>query len=190
MDLQNKTVVMTGAGNGIGREVALEFSRRGGRVVVSDRDGDAAEKVKREIEQSGGTAAAISCDVTKEEDIAQLKAVADAFGPTDVLMNHVGAAASGLPTEIPLDDWRWVYEINVLSIVRALKLFLPEMMTRRSGLIINTSSSLGLFPEVPIALPYITTKAGIIALSEALALQCRYVGVGIDGPYKPDRYRY
>lgn len=179
MDLQGKTIVMTGAGNGIGREVALEFARRGGRVVVSDRDGNAAQKVAGEIELAGGTAMPLACDVTKDEDMARLKEAADTFGPADVLMNHVGAASSGPLTEISLDDWRWVFEVNVVSIVRALKLFLPEMMRRRTGLVINTSSSLALFPELPIALPYIASKAGIVGLSEALALQCRYVGVRI-----------
>ncbi|HEX7784467.1 MAG TPA: SDR family oxidoreductase [Sphingobium sp.] len=179
MNLANKTVVMTGAGNGIGREIALEFGRRGGRVIVSDRDGDAAASVADAIGAEGGEAAALSCDVTKDEDIARLKQAAERYGPVDVLMNHVGAASSGIAVEIPLEDWRWVYDVNVLSVVRALKQFLPDMMARGSGLIINTSSSLGLFPEMPVALPYIACKAGIIAMSEALALQCQHAGVRV-----------
>lgn len=179
MNLQDKTVVMTAAGNGIGREVALEFARRGAKVVVSDRDGAAAKTVADEIAAAGGKALGLMCDVTSDADIEGLASAAETFGPVDVLMNHAGAAASGPPEMIPLDDWRWVFDVNVLSIARALRVFLPGMTARRSGLIINTCSSLGLFPEVPIALPYITTKAGIIGLSEALALSCKHVGIRV-----------
>jgi len=179
MKLKDKTVVMTAAGNGIGREVALEFGRRGAQVVVSDRDGAAAERVALEIVSAGGRASGIACDVSNDDAVSDLVGAARQFGPVDVLMNHAGVAAAGPVDAIPLDDWRWVFEVNILGIARTLKAFLPGMAARRSGLIINTSSSLGLFPEVPVALPYISTKAGIIAMTEALALSCREVGIRV-----------
>jgi len=179
MDLVKKVVVMTAAGNGIGREVALEFARRGARMVLSDRDGDSAARVAQEITDAGGDAQSMACDVSNDGDVAALAGAAQLVGPVDVLMNHAGVAAAGPVEQIPLDDWRWVFEVNVLGIARTLKAFLPGMLARRSGLVINTSSSLGLFPEVPIALPYIATKAGIVGMSEALFLSCAPAGVRV-----------
>jgi len=179
MDLVKKVVVMTAAGNGIGREVALEFARRGARMVLSDRDGDSAARVAQEITDAGGDAQSMACDVSNDGDVAALAGAAQLVGPVDVLMNHAGVAAAGPVEQIPLDDWRWVFEVNVLGIARTLKAFLPGMLARGSGLVINTSSSLGLFPEVPIALPYIATKAGIVGMSEALFLSCAPAGVRV-----------
>jgi NAD(P)-dependent dehydrogenase (short-subunit alcohol dehydrogenase family) len=169
---KNKTAVITAAGHGIGREIAMEFARRGTRVVVSDRELAGAKSVAEEIMAAGGSATPVRCDVTSDSDFGRLQAALNG-GPVDFLINHAGAAAAGPADAIPLDDWRWVFDVNVLGIVRALKLFLPDMLKRKSGVIINTSSSLGLMPEVPFALPYITTKAGIIGMSEALSLYCQ-----------------
>lgn len=178
--MKDKTVVITAAANGIGREAVLRFCRLGAKVVVSDRDADGARAVAEEAAAQGGVAFAAGCDVTSDEDMKRLADFAfDRLGHVDVLMNHAGASAGGRIDLIPIDDWRFVYDVNVLGIARALKNFLPHMVERRSGLIINTSSSLGLFPEVPFSLPYIATKAGVIGLSEALALYCRPLGIRV-----------
>ncbi|WP_232494849.1 SDR family NAD(P)-dependent oxidoreductase [Novosphingobium kaempferiae] len=178
MDLEDKVVVATAAGNGIGREVMLEFGRRGARLVVSDFDAAAAERVAAELTRAGTQAFAVRCDVTSDSDVNALAEQAfERFGQVDVLMNHAGVPAAGPIHSVPLSDWKWVFDVNVLGIVRALKAFLPAMSKQGSGLIINTASSLGLFPEQPFALPYTTTKAGVIGLTEALALYCRPMGI-------------
>ena len=180
MDYQDRVVVLTAAASGIGRESALGFGHRKAKVVVSDLDADGATKVAEEIRSAGGTAISIGCNVAHDEEVAALAQLAfDSFGRVDVVMNHAGVSASGPAHAIPLDNWRFVYEVNILAIARALEVFLPHMAERGDGLIINTSSSLGLFPEVPFALPYITTKAGVIGLSEALALYCKPLGIRV-----------
>ena len=180
MDYSGKVVVITAAASGIGREAALAFGRRGGRLVISDIDEAGIMRAAEEVRATGAEVVGIRCDVSSDDDVAALAArTFERFGQIDILMNHAGASASGPAGRIPLDDWRFVYEVNVLGIVRALNAFFPHMVERRSGLIINTSSGLGLFPEVPFALPYITTKAGVIGLSEALALYCRPLGIRV-----------
>jgi NAD(P)-dependent dehydrogenase (short-subunit alcohol dehydrogenase family) len=179
VDLQNKVAVLTAAGAGIGRAVAREFGRRGARVVVSDRDGAAAKAVAEEIVANGGEAMGVTCDVSIDEDIDSLAKAADQFGPVEVLLNNAGVAAGGPVGKVPLDDWRWVFEVNVLGQVRAINAFLPSMAGRGSGLIINTTSSLALFPEAPLLLPYICSKAGVFGFTEALALMCGPMGVRV-----------
>lgn len=179
MDFQGKVAVLTAAGGGIGRSVAKTFGRSGAYVVVSDRDSGAANAVADEIVADGGKAVGVGCDVSIDEDIASLADVANQLGPVEVLFNNAGVAAAGPIREIPLDDWRWIFEVNVLGQVRAINTFLPGMADRRSGLIINTSSSLALFPEAPLLLPYICSKAGILGLTEALSLMCTPLGIRV-----------
>lgn len=180
MDYQGKIIVITAAASGIGREAALEFARRGAKVLVSDYDSKGAKAVAREIEDAGGVAIGMGCDVGSDADVAALAETAfGRFGRVDILMNHAGVGAGGPVDRVPLDDWRWVFEINVLGIARALNAFMPGMTKQGEGLIINTASGLGVFTEVPFVLPYITTKAGVIGLSEALALYCKRLGIRV-----------
>ena len=180
MDYSGKVAVITAAASGIGREAALAFGRRGARLAISDVDEPGIMQVAEDVRATGAEAVGIRCDVSSDADVAALAALTfERFGQIDILMNHAGASASGPVGKIPLDDWRFVYEVNILGIARALNAFFPHMVERRSGLIINTSSGLGLFPEVPFALPYITTKAGVIGLSEALALYCQPLGIRV-----------
>ena len=178
--MKNKTVVITAAANGIGREAALRFCQLGARVVVSDRDAAGARAGGEAAHAGGGAGFAAEWGGPSDESVEQLAAFAfEALGHVDILINHAGASAGGRVDLIPIEDWRFAYDVNVLGIARALQRFLPHMAKRRSGLIINTSSGLGLFPEVPFSLPYITTKAGVIGLSEALALYCRPLGIRV-----------
>lgn len=180
MRFEDKVVVATAAGNGIGRSIVREFAARGATVLVSDYDPSAAEAVAHEIVQAGGKAAAQGCNVASDADISALADRAfDEFGRVDVLMNHAGLGAAGPVGEIPLDDWRAVFEINILGQVRGVNAFLPRMAAQRDGLIVNTSSSLALFPEMPVALPYITTKAASIGFSQGLFLYCKPLGIRV-----------
>ncbi len=180
MQYEGQVAVVTAAANGIGREIVHELGRRGAQVVVTDYDQAGAERVAHEIVETGGNAIAARCDVGSDEDVARLgELVLGRFGRIDILVNHAGAGAGGPADRTPLDDWRWVFEVNILGIARMLKAFFPTMTGQRSGLIINTSSGLGLFPEVPFVLPYIATKAGVIGLSEALSLYCAPLGIRV-----------
>ncbi len=177
VDLSSAVAVVTGAGSGIGRATAHAFAKRGARVVVTDLDEDRAARVADEI---GDLAVALRCDVTR---VADLEAARDAalgsFGRVDVVMNNVGVLAVGRVEDIPLEGWQRVVDVNLMSVVRSLTVFLPPLLTQGSGHIVNTASTAGLFPYGYDRLPYTTTKHAIVGLSESLALYLRPKGIGV-----------
>jgi NAD(P)-dependent dehydrogenase (short-subunit alcohol dehydrogenase family) len=177
LDLARSVAVITGAGSGIGRASAQAFAKRGARVVVTDLDWARADEVATEI---GERAAAVRCDVTSVVDLEAARDFAlERFGQVDVVMNNVGVLAVGPVELIPLDGWERVIDINLMSVVRSLTVFLPRLLEQGSGHIVNTASTAGLFPYGYDRLPYTTSKHAIVGLSESLAVYLRPRGVGV-----------
>jgi len=174
------TAVLTGAGSGIGRATAHALARRGSTVVVSDVDGGRARDVADEINRLGGRAEGVRCDVSLQDDVTALsESVASNHGRADIVMSNVGVIAKGDPLEIPLDAWSSVIDINLLGTVRVIRAFLPTLVDQGSGHIVTTGSTAGLFPYSYDRLPYVATKAAVVALTEALALYARPRGIGV-----------
>jgi NAD(P)-dependent dehydrogenase (short-subunit alcohol dehydrogenase family) len=172
--------VITGAGSGIGRATALALARRGCAVVVSDRDETRAATVAAEVAHEGGRAAHARCDVTSDDDVAALAATADAaFGRVDIVMSNVGVIAKGLPLEVPMDAWAATVDVNLLGTVRVLQAFLPALLEQGHGHVVTTGSTAGLFPYAYDRLPYAASKAGVVAVTESLALYLRPRGIGV-----------
>ena len=179
-DLDGKVAVVTGGGSGIGRASSLALAQAGVAVVIADLDGDRTETVVAEIVAAGGRAIGFRCDVASDDQVIALREAAlGGFGQVDIVMNNVGILAVGYPEQIPMDGWRRLVEVNLLSVARSITTFLPDMVARRSGHIVNTSSTAGLYAYSYERLPYSATKGAVIALSEALALYCRPRGVGV-----------
>jgi NAD(P)-dependent dehydrogenase (short-subunit alcohol dehydrogenase family) len=177
VDLAGAVAVLTGAGSGIGRASAGSFARRGARVVVTDIDLERAAAVAGEL---GGEAVAARCDVTSLADLEAVRDLAlDRFGRVDLVMNNVGVLAVGPVEAIPLEGWQRVVDINLLGVVRSNLVFLPVLLERGSGHIVNTASTAGLLPYGYDRLPYTATKHAIVGLSEALALYLRPKGIGV-----------
>jgi NAD(P)-dependent dehydrogenase (short-subunit alcohol dehydrogenase family) len=178
--VEGATAVITGAGSGIGRATALALSRRGCAVVVSDLDEARAAAVATEVEAGGGRAVPVRCDVTSDDDVAALARRAQtAFGRIDIVMSNVGVIAKGLPLEIPLEAWAAIIDVNLLGTVRVLRAFLPALLAQESGHVVTTGSTAGLFPYAYDRLPYAATKAGVVAITESLALYLRPRGIGV-----------
>ena len=174
------TAVLTGAGSGIGRATAHALARRGSTVVVSDLDVERARGVAEEIEGLGGRAEGVRCDVSLQDDLTSLaELVARNYGRADIVMSNVGVIAKGDPLEIPMDAWASIIDINLLGTVRVLRAFLPGLLDHGSGHVVTTGSTAGLFPYAYDRLPYVATKAAVVALSEALALYARPRGIGV-----------
>ena len=175
-----KTALIYGAAKGIGRAVAVEFARRGARVAIADLDLDGARETAALIQQSGGAATALRCDVTTDASVREAAVGAEmALGPIDIVMNNVGGILNGNPEDIPLSEWQRMWDLNLMSIVRSNAVFLPQMIARGHGCIVNTASFAGLYPFATTRMPYVATKAAVVALSESMALYLRPQGVQV-----------
>jgi NAD(P)-dependent dehydrogenase (short-subunit alcohol dehydrogenase family) len=178
--LEGTVAVLTGAGSGIGRATAIVLARLGSKAVVSDIDVDRAKYVAGEIEARSGHAVGVRCDVSLPEDVAALAETAlHEYGRVDIVMSNVGVIAKGDPLEIPMEAWDSIIDVNLLGTVRVLQTFLPILVDQGSGHIVTTGSTAGLFPYAYDRLPYVATKAAVVALSESLALYARPRGIGV-----------
>ncbi len=175
-----KTALIYGAAKGIGRAVALEFAQRGARVAVADIDLEGAKQTAALIQAAGGQAAGLRCDVMSELSVREAAVSAEsAFGEIGIVMNNVGAIVNGNPEDIPLAEWERVLSLNLLSVVRSNAVFLPRMLARGSGFIVNTASFAGMYPFAATRMPYVAAKAAVVALSESMALYLQPQGIRV-----------
>jgi NAD(P)-dependent dehydrogenase (short-subunit alcohol dehydrogenase family) len=179
---RNAAAVITGAGSGIGAAFAVELANRGGRVVCSDIDENAAQTTADAIGIEGGKALALRCDVAQIDDVHCLAADAqDWFGgaPT-VVINNAGVGAGGLPIgEVDLDDWNWVLNVNLWGPIHGCHVFAPILReSGQPGGIINVASAAA-FGAAPGMAAYNVSKAGVLSLSETLAAELSGTGVNV-----------
>ncbi len=168
---EGKRALIYGGAKGIGAAVAREFARRGAQVAIADIDSEGAGETAAEIVAGGGQATGIACDVTSDQSVSDAAAEAERYlGDVDIVMNNVGAILSGNPEDIPVEEWQRILDLNFMSAVRSNQIFLPKMLARGSGHIVNTASFAGLYPYAANRMPYVASKAAIVALSESLAL--------------------
>lgn len=180
MELAGKKAVVIGGGSGIGREIVFALARAGATVLAGDIDERAAADTASAAAIAGHVEA-IRCDLGED---ASVDALADAafsrMGRVDLLFNHAGASLGGVLEQVTSADWHWLLNLNVVGLGRSIRAFLPRMTGQGGGgWIINTSSGLGLFHDMPAAAPYIASKAAIIAYSRALAVYGRVRRIGV-----------
>ncbi len=180
MNIAGEIAVITGGASGIGRGTALALARRGADIVLADIHAERLVAVSDEIRHLGRRVLAVPCDVSRDEDVARLAERAAAeMGPVGLVMNNAGVVLRGALEEIDLDDWRWCFGINVFGVIRGIHAFLPGMLERRHGWIVNTGSVAGLVALTGEGAPYVASKFAVVGLSEALALYCRPFGIGV-----------
>nr|WP_314571098.1 SDR family oxidoreductase [uncultured Pseudomonas sp.] len=171
---QDKVVIVTGAGSGIGAATALRFAKEGARVVLVGRNAEKLETVAKGI--GPGQSLVVSADVSKWEDVQQLvKRAVEHFGQLDVLVNNAGVAPSGALTEAPLDDWRSVMSIDVDGVFYGCRAAMPHLL-KSGGSIINVSSVSGLGGDWGMSF-YNAAKGAVTNFTRALALE--YGGQGV-----------
>jgi len=170
-NLKNKTAIVTGGGNGIGKGCSLMLAQHGANVVVSDLKLEDAQKVADEIESKGGKAIAVSCNVTKDEDLISLvdQAIAN-FGTIEILVNNAGGGGGGRenPFKITVDDFAWRFQLNVYSAWRLSQLCVPHMKKSNYGSIINITS-MSSINKSPNMSAYAASKAAMNHMTANLA---------------------
>jgi NAD(P)-dependent dehydrogenase (short-subunit alcohol dehydrogenase family) len=179
-DFNNKVVLITGAGSGIGRATALQFSALGAKIAVVDVNDQGAAETVSMIDAKGGQAKAFHCDVSSLDSIEQLAdAVEDSLGPVDILMNNAGIGAAGLLVDVKMDTWEKVLGINVMGVVNGCHVFVPRMIARGlGGHIINTSSAAA-FIAAKEMIAYSTSKFAVFGFSESLRAQLAEHNIGV-----------
>ena len=170
MENIEKTALVTGASRGIGRAIALALAAKGFAVALNYAGShDAAEAVKKEIEEAGGKAFTIQGDVSKSEDVDRIfKAVKDEFGGLDVLVNNAGINREALLIRMKESNWDDVIATDLKSDFLTTKAAAAMMMRKRKGSIINISSVVGIMGNIGQA-NYAAAKAGVIGLTKACA---------------------
>ncbi|MFG2042992.1 SDR family NAD(P)-dependent oxidoreductase [Dactylosporangium sp. NPDC048998] len=171
LDFTDAGVVITGAGSGIGRSMALEFARQGARVLVADINGDAAQKVVDEIEAQGGTGRSRAVDVTDSDSVSALADEAfEYLGRVDVLCNNAGVTWRPFRAvwNATLADFRWMTEVNYFGVVHGVLAFLPRMRAQAGHKHIVNTSSLATLSTTPGHAPYTASKHAVDGLSDVL----------------------
>ena len=170
MEFRGKTAVVTGSSGGIGRSIAITLAREGVDIVLASRNVPEMEEVKGRIEELGQKALVVSCDVARDDDVSAMKEKAIAeFGKIDILINNAAVGVRGVLENVSLDDWKLIINTNLMGYIRNVHAFMPHFIERGSGYIVNVSSIQALmYTAEKLGIPYITTKAGIIGLTECL----------------------
>jgi NAD(P)-dependent dehydrogenase (short-subunit alcohol dehydrogenase family) len=180
MEIKNCIAVVTGSGSGFGRDIALTLSREGADLVLADIDTDRMEAVCQEIQALGRRAITVQTDVTQLDSIQHLydKALEE-MGRIDILVNNAGVYMMGPFDGVTIDDWEWIINTNLWSVIYGIQVFLPHFLSRGSGYIVNTASISGYMAPLEPSIPYATTKNAVVGLSEGLAVFLRNKGIGI-----------
>lgn len=170
MNFSDKVVIVTGAGNGIGRGVAKAYGEQGGKVVVADLNLEAGEITAKEIHENGGEAIFVKTDVRREEDVLHLVEVTqNTYGKVDILINNAGISKFTSFYELTLEQWDNVINTNLRSVFLCSR-EAAKLMRKNpdGGNIVNIASTRAIMSE-PNSEAYAATKGGIVALTHALA---------------------
>jgi short-subunit dehydrogenase len=178
LDLRDTNVIVTGASSGIGEAAAVAFAQRGARVIVIARRKERLESLARRIEVAGGRAIAWTCDVTDRAQVQKLPGLVQELTgrAPDVLVNNAGIPGGGPFVELAHEQIDLVVRVNLLAVMHCTRIFLPGMLARGHGHIVNVASLAGRFAPPGTAV-YAASKHGVVAFSESLNYDTRRQGV-------------
>jgi len=202
-DFRGKTAFITGGASGIGYALARAFGREGARIALADIDFNAARYAVERLDKEQIKAVPIRCDVGERTSVerAALETIA-AFGKVHIICNNAGVAVGGPLGTVTENDWKWIIDVNLMSVVYGVETFYPLIRSHgEGGHIVNTASIAGLISP-PGLEPYAATKFAVVAMSEGWAQQLQQIDIGVSvlcpgfvrtrihesGRARPDRY--
>ena len=179
-DFRDKVAVVTGGASGIGRAMVDRFAQAGMRIVIADVEASALASAERELRDRGVKVLGVKTDVANPADVEALAAKAvEAFGGVHVLCNNAGVSVGGPMWEHTLDDWQWVFGVNLWGVIYGIRTFVPIMLKQNQPAhVVSTASLAGLTSNAFLGV-YNATKHAVVTLSETLAQELAMVGAPI-----------
>lgn len=180
MDFKGRIAIVTGGGQGIGKEICLKLAKNRAKVVIFDVNEESFNKTVEEIRAIEGEALAFKVDVTKYEKVKKaVNCVIDKYKEIDILVNNAGIARDGLLLRMKEENWHKVLDVNLTGVFNCLKAVIRPMMKQRYGKIVNISSIIGLRGNIGQA-NYSAAKAGIIGLTKSAARELGRYGITVN----------
>ena len=183
-DLTGQVAVVTGASSGLGADAARAYAAQGAQVALLARRKEKLESVVAEIEAAGGTAIAVPCDVSNEENVKNaVKTVLDHFGKIDILLNDAGIAVGGSVEDLPAEQWDRVMSINAKGPYLMSKYVIPGMKERKYGKVVNVASVNAILGDKPAPLvrhSYNASKGSVMGLTIGMAASLMQYGITVN----------
>lgn len=179
--LQGRVALITGSSKGLGKAMALELARHGASIALVSRDEEKLNAVAEEIRTAGGRAEVFVADMTVEADFFRLDTeVKQRLGPVQILINNAGVNLRKSITDFTLDEWNQVISTNLTSVFLACRTFVPHMKGTGYGRILNMTSIMA-HVSLPQRTAYSATKAALLGVTKALALELAAEGITVNG---------
>ncbi|WP_262693969.1 SDR family NAD(P)-dependent oxidoreductase [Kordiimonas aquimaris] len=180
MDIKGKVAFVTGGATGIGLAIARSFAARGCKIMLADINADLLTNAEQELRSSGADATSVICDVSDAAAVQQAaETTIDRFGKVHIVVNNAGVGIGGRPGQTPLEDWRWIVDINLMGVVHGVEVFTPLMQAHgEGGYFVNTASMAGHVTDRGMP-PYYATKFAVVGYSEALKHDLARSDIGV-----------
>ncbi|MEH6910061.1 MAG: SDR family NAD(P)-dependent oxidoreductase [Oceanicoccus sp.] len=179
-DITGRVAFVTGAASGIGYSLAKSFAARGAKVMLADKNAESLARVENDLMAIGADVASVVCDVTRLDSMkAAAQAALDRFTKIHIVANNAGVPMGGKPGRIPMEDWRWVLDINVIGVAHGVEVFTPILQEQgEGGHFLNTASMAGLMGQAGVA-PYVASKFAVVGYSESLRDELAADNIGV-----------
>lgn len=174
-----KRAFITGAGSGLGLALAKDLAADGWTLGLFDRNLERLTTVEAELADAGVRLIAYPGDVTHSDELTvAINSFAATHDGLDVMINNAGVAGGGALMEVPLEDWRWIIDINVMGVVHGSRAAIPHLQRNGTGMLINVASAAA-FASAPGMVSYNATKAAVVSISETLVNELRSAGIQV-----------